>query len=300
MNNDGGMDLFVANDTVRNFLFMNRGSHFEQIGEQAGVAYSDDGRPRSGMGVDAADFNQDGWLDLFVANIDHEIYSLYRNNHDETFDDVSAENGIANATRLMSGWGLKFFDYDNDGNLDLFLANGNPDDLIESLHPGVTYQEPALLFHNSGSRLQDVSAQGGPFFAKRISARGLAIGDFDNDGAVDVLIAVNDDRPVLLRNKAGMGNHWLGLKLIGRKSNPDAIGARVIYQSGDLKRTLTKVGGGSYLSSHDPRLVLGLGTRAKIDWIEIHWPQPSGVVQRFTDLPVNRYVTVIEGDPKWK
>ena len=300
VNNDGRLDLFVANDTVRNFLFMNRGNRFEQIAEEAGVAYSDEGRPRSGMGVDAADFNQDGRMDLFVANIDHEAYSLYQNNGDETFDDVAAQNGIARATRLMSGWGLKFLDYDNDGNLDLFLANGNPDDLIESLHPGVTYREPPLLFHNTGTRLQDVSAQSGPFFREFMSARGLAVGDFNNDGAVDVLISVNDDRPVLLQNKVGTQNHWVGLKLVGRKSNPDAVGARITYTSGDLKRTLTKVGGGSYLSSHDPRVVLGLGSRTRIDWVDIHWPMPSGLVQRLTELPVDRYITVTEGDPRWK
>ncbi|HTM89217.1 MAG TPA: CRTAC1 family protein [Terriglobales bacterium] len=299
LNNDGRMDLFVANDTVRNFLFMNRGGKFEETGEEAGIAYSADGRPRSGMGVDAADFDQDGWMDLFVANIDHEMYSLYRNNRDGTFDDVAMQTGIAQATRLMSGWGLKFFDYDNDGNLDLFLANGNPDDLIESLHPGVSYREPCLLFHNTGKSFQNVTSQSGPFFTRPLSSRGLAIGDFNNDGAVDVLIAVNDDRPVLLRNKAGARNHWLGLRLIGKKSNPDAVGARISWQAGDLKRSTMKVAGGSYLSSHDPRVVLGLGTRAKIDWVEIKWPQPSGAIERFTDLPVDRYIALTEGTKKW-
>jgi len=299
LNSDGRMDLFVANDTVRNFLFMNRGGKFEETGEEAGIAYSADGRPRSGMGVDAADFDQDGWMDLFVANIDHEMYSLYRNNHDGTFDDVAMQTGIAQATRLMSGWGLKFFDYDNDGNLDLFLANGNPDDLIESLHPGVSYREPCLLFHNTGRSFQNVTSQSGPFFTRPLSSRGLAIGDFNNDGAVDVLIAVNDDRPVLLRNKMGARNHWLGLRLIGKKSNPDAVGARISWQAGDLKRSTMKVAGGSYLSSHDPRVVLGLGARAKIDWLEIKWPQPSGAIERFTDLPVDRYITLTEGTKKW-
>lgn len=238
-------------------------------------------------------------MDLFVANIDHEMYSLYRNNRDGTFDDVAMQTGIAQATRLMSGWGLKFFDYDNDGNLDLFLANGNPDDLIESLHPGVSYREPCLLFHNTGKSFQNVTSQSGPFFTRPLSSRGLAIGDFNNDGAVDVLIAVNDDRPVLLRNKAGARNHWLGLRLIGKKSNPDAVGARISWQAGDLKRSTMKVAGGSYLSSHDPRVVLGLGTRAKIDWVEIKWPQPSGAIERFTDLPVDRYIALTEGTKKW-
>lgn len=301
LNNDGRMDLFVSNDTVPNFLFMNRGNgKFEEVGAPAGVAYSVEGRPRSGMGVDSADFNEDGWMDLFVANIDREMYSVYENNHNETFDDLGGQTGIAAATRLMSGWGLKFFDYDNDGNLDLFLANGNPDDLIESLHPGVSYRESPLLFRSNGKTLQNVSKNSGPVFEKPLSARGLALGDFNNDGAVDVLISCNDGAPVLLRNQVGGQNHWLGINLVGKKSNPDAVGARVTYQAGDLKRGRMKVEGGSYLSSHDPRIVLGIGQRTKLDWLEVKWPQPSGVVQRFTDLPIDRYITIVEDNAKWK
>ncbi len=301
VNNDGRMDLFVANDTVANFLFVNRGDgRFDQIADQAGVAYSAEGRARSGMGVDAADFNEDGWMDLFVANIDGEMYSIYQNNRDETFDDMALPTGIAKATKLMSGWGLKFFDYDNDGNLDLFLANGNPDDLIEILHPGVTYREPLMLFHNNGKEFQNVSAQSGPVFARNVSARGMAIGDFDNDGALDVLVSVNDAAPLLLRNQVGSQNHWLGVNLVGKKSNPDGIGAHVTYQAADLKRTRVKVGGGSYLSSHDPRMVLGIGKRPKIDWLEVTWPQPSGAREHFTDLPIDRYITIVEGQGKWK
>jgi enediyne biosynthesis protein E4 len=301
LNNDGRMDLFVANDTVGNFLFMNRGSgRFEQTAEPAGVAYSAEGRPRSGMGVDSADFNQDGWMDLFVANIDMEQYAIYQNNHDGTYDDQAGPTGIGQATRLLSGWGLKFFDYDNDGELDLFLANGNPDDLIESLHLQVKYQEPLMLFHNTGKKFQNVSQQSGPVFSKPLSSRGLAIGDFNNDGAVDVLVSVNDDAPVLLRNNVGSQNHWLGLTLVGKKSNRDAVGARITYQAGDLKRSRMKVGGGSYLSSHDPRIVLGIGQRKKLDWVEVKWPLPSGAVERFTDLPIDRYTTIVEGEGKWK
>jgi hypothetical protein len=133
-----------------------------------------------------------------------------------------------------------------------------------------------------------------------LPARGLALGDFNNDGAIDVLITNNDEAPVLLRNEIGSHNHWLGLRLIGKKSNPDAIGARVTYQAGDLKRTRMKVGGGSYLSSHDPRVVLGVGKRPKLDWMEVKWPQPSGLVERFTNLPIDRYITVIEGSGKWE
>jgi hypothetical protein len=301
INNDGRMDLFVANDTVANFLFVNRGQgRFEEIGQQAGIAYSDSGRPRSGMGVDSADFNDDGWMDLFVANIDHEAYSLYLNNRDETFDDIATPSGIATATKLMSGWGLKFFDYDNDGNLDLIIANGHPDDLIENIYGNVKYREPLLLFHNSGKGLKNVSPQSGPLFSRPMPARGLAIGDFDNDGAVDVLISNNNEAPALLRNNVGSRNHWLGVKLVGKKANTDAIGARVSYQAGEINRSRMKVGGGSYLSSHDPRMVLGIGHRTKIDWLEIDWPQPSGLKQRVSDLPLDRYITIREGQAKWE
>jgi len=301
INNDGLVDLFVANDTVANFLFANRGNgKFDEIGEVSGVAYSAEGRPRSGMGVDAADFDQDGWIDLFVANIDHEMYSLYRNNHDETFDDQAGRTGIAKATRLMSGWGLKFFDFDNDGKLDLFLANGNPDDLIERLQPQVTYEEPPLLFRNTGKGFENVSQQAGPVFGQRLSARGLAVGDFNNDGSIDALISVNDGAPILLRNNSEPRNHWLGVRLIGTKSNPDAVGASVACQAQDLKLTRVRVGGGSYLSDHDPRMVLGIGGRTKIDWLEVKWPQPSGKTERLMDLPLDRYITIVEGQGKWK
>jgi hypothetical protein len=271
INNDGLMDLFVTNDTVANFLFVNRGKgKFEEIATAAGVAYS------------------------------NEMFAIYQNNHDETFDDMALPTGIGKATKFMSGWGLKFFDYDNDGNLDLFLANGNPDDLINSLHGEVTYEEPLILFHRTGKGFQDVSAASGPIFARKLCSRGLGIGDFDNDGAIDVLISVNNAAPLLLRNTAAMGNHWLGVRLIGKKCNPDAVGARVTYQAGDLKRGRMKVGGGSYLSSHDPRMVLGLEKREKLDWLEVKWPLPSGKVERFTNLPIDRYITIVEGEGKWK
>jgi len=301
INNDGRMDLFVANDTVANFLFANRGNgRFEEIGLQADVAYNAEGQARSGMGCDSADFNEDGWMDLFVANINEEIFSLYQNNRDETFEDKAMELGIGMATRSMSGWGLKFLDYDNDGNLDLFLANGHPDDLIEGVYSGVKYHEPLLLFQNNGTAFKNVSDQSGPVFAKSFSSRGLAIGDFNNDGAIDVLISVNDGAPVLLRNNSVGKNHWLGVRLIGKKSNPDAIGARITYRAGDLKRSRVKVGGGSFLSSHDPRIVLGTGKQSKIAWLEVRWPQPSGAVERFTDLPIDRYITIVEGTGKWQ
>ena len=300
INNDGWLDLFVANDTTANFLFANReGKRFEELGFTSGVAYGEGGKARSGMGVDSADFDQDGWMDLFVTDLNHELYAFYLNRHDESFEDVAGRTGVASVSKLMSGWGLKFFDYDNDGNLDLFIANGHPDDLIEKIYDSVTYREPLLLFHNTGKELKDISRESGPAFHRPLSARGLALGDFDNDGAVDVLISNNDDAPVLLKNNIAGKHHWLGLHLMGKKCNPDAIGARISWRAGDLQRSTMKVGGGSYLSSHDPRAVLGIGAREKCDWVEIHWPKPSTLVQRFNDVPVDRYISVVEGE-QWK
>jgi enediyne biosynthesis protein E4 len=296
INNDGLMDLFVANDTVANFLFVNKGNgKFEEAGIQTGVAYSQDGRPRSGMGVDSADFDDDGRQDLFVTNVDQEMYSLYHNNGDLTFDDLAGPLGLGRATRLMSGWGVKFFDYDNDGNIDLFVANGHPDDKIEEHSTHVTYREPLLLFHAEGSKLTNVSPNAGPAFANSLAARGMAIGDFDNDGAVDVLVAVNNGQPVLLKNNAVAGNHWLGVHLVGKTANPDAVGAQITWKAGDLVRKRLKVGGGSYLSAHDPRMVLAIGKRPRLERLQITWPQPSGRTETFTDLPIDRYITIVEG-----
>lgn len=301
INNDGQMDLFIGNDTVPNFLFVNRGKgRFEEIGALATVGYNPFGLARSGMGVDACDYDQDGWIDLFVSNIDHEMFSLYHNNRDETFTDVAPGLGIASGTMLLSGMGQKFFDYDNDGNLDLLLVNGHPELNVDKMVPGVTYAEPMMLYRNIGRGFEDVSRRSGPIFAKPIAGRGLAVGDFDNDGCVDALVAVNNGAPILLKNNAGRRNHWLGLRLIGRKCNIDAIGAKVSYHAGDLERHQFKVGGGSYLSYHDPRMVLGLGQRTKVDWLEVKWPLPSGKTERFTDVPIDRYITLIEGEGKWK
>ncbi len=301
INNDGRMDLFVANDTVQNFLFVNRGPglngrwNWDEIALQSGVGFSESGRPRSGMGVDAADLTGRGWQDLFVSNVDHEMFSVYENNKDETFRDVAQANGVAKSTRLLSGWGLKYFDYDNDGAVDLFLANGHPDDMIDAYSMQVKYKEPLLLFHRGDDhKLHDVSDQGGPAFHKYFAARGLAVGDFDNDGALDVLIGVNGGAPVLLKNNAAKGNNWLGLKLEGSQCNRDAIGAKIYWTAAGKKRFRLKNNGGSYLSSHDPREVLGVGPARKIDELEIHWPAPSKQVDKFTDLPVNRYVRVAE------
>ncbi|MCM3871465.1 MAG: CRTAC1 family protein [Pyrinomonadaceae bacterium] len=292
VNNDGLMDLFVANDTVANFLFLNKGKNkFEEVGLVSGVAYSDSGSPRSGMGVDAADFDGDGWQDLFVANIDQELFSLYQNQKDVTFLDNPGE--IAPATRLLSGWGSKFFDYDNDGDPDLILANGHPDDMIEVQSLKVKYKEPLLLFENVNGKYKNVSAISGAAFSKDFPARGLSVGDYDNDGDLDVLIINNGEAPILLRNEGGSRNNWLGLQLVSTRSNPGAVGAIISWEAGGVKHRRLKIGGGSFLSSHDPREILGLGKATKIDSVEIKWP--SGRVDKLTNPPINKYIKVVEG-----
>ena len=302
INNDGRMDLFVANDTVQDFLYVNRGPgphgawKWEEIALAAEVGFSDNGKARSGMGVDAADINGDGWQDLFVANVDQEMFSVYENNKDETFSDIAHVEGVAQATRLLSGWGLKYFDYDNDGAVDLILANGHPDDMIAEYSLQVTWKEPLLLFHQGGDgKLHNVSEQAGPVFAKRFNARGLTVGDFDNDGAVDVLVCVNGGAPLLLKNNAAKGNNWLGVKLEGITCNRDAIGAKIYWTAAGKKRARLKNNGGSYLSSHDPREVLGIGEAAKVDALEVHWPGPSKQTDKFTNLPRNTYIHIVEG-----
>jgi hypothetical protein len=228
---------------------------------------------------------------LFVANIDQEFFSLYRNGRELTFNDEPGE--IAPATQLLSGWGLKFFDYDNDGDPDLLLANGHPDDMVETKSARVKYKEPLLLFENTGKSFRNVSAQSGAVFARSYPARGMAVGDYDNDGDVDALVSNNGEPPLLLRNEGGNRNRWLGLQLVATKSNPAAVGAVITWQAGGVKRSRLKTAGGSYLASHDPREVLGLGAASKVDAIEIRWP--SGVVDKLSNVPAGSYLRVVEG-----
>ena len=296
INKDGRLDLFVANDTVENFLFANRANgKFEDIGIGSMVAFGSDGNVRSGMGVDAADINNDGLEDLIVSNLNNEMFSLYRNTGFGVFDDLSFGSELGRATYPLSGWGLKFFDFDNDGEMDLFFANGHPDDMVSDRTPLVKYREPLLLFQQQKRQFRNISAQAGPAFQRDFAARGLAVGDYNNDGRIDVLIGMNGGAPLLLKNNAGQGNNWVGVKLRGVKANRDGVGARITWSADGLKRTRLKTAGGSYLSAHDPRDVLGLGRSGKLDWIEVQWPQPSNRTDRFSSITLNRYHTLTEG-----
>ena len=191
---------------------------------------------------------------------------------------------------------MKFFDFDNDGETDLFLANGHPDDMVSERTPSVKYREPLLLFAQKDKVFRNISGQAGPVFSREFSARGLATGDYNNDGRVDVLVGINGGPPLLLRNNASSGNHWVGVKLRGVKSNRDGVGAKITWSALGHQRSRLKTAGGSYLSAHDPREVLGLGGAGKLDWIDVQWPQPSNRRERFSGMRIDQYVTLTEGE----
>ena len=219
------------------------------------VALSTDGWPRSGMGVDAADIDGDGWQDLFVSNLDKEMFALYRNTGHGDVRRSFVRRRNRQGTYYLSGWGLKFFDFDNDGTLDLILANGHPDDLVAERSAKVRYREPMLLFQQKDGQFRNVSAQAGPVFQGEYSARGLAIGDYDNDGRADVLVGVNGGAPLLLRNDAVPGNHWLGVRLRGVKANRDGVGAQITWEAGGVDE----------VAAQDGRRQLPVGPRSARD-----------------------------------
>ncbi len=290
VNGDGLMDLFVANDSVANFLFLNKGHGiFEEIGLESGVAYSADGTARSGMGVDAGDFNNDGRQDLFVSNFNHERFSLYRNLGNLEFADDAGSTGIGTSTQMYSGWGVKFYDFDLDGDLDLIVCSGHPDDLIEKVSDTLTYREPLLLFHNEDGKFVGMGGRAGEAFTKSYAARGLAVGDLFNRGLPDVIVTISGGSPLVLKH-TGTTNHWLGLNLKGLST-----GATIAWSAGGRKRSRLKTAGGSYLSASDPRDLLGIGVEQKVDWLEVRWPKPSTRVDRFENVAAGRYYNLRAG-----
>ena len=294
-NNDGWPDIAIANDSWPNFLFINKhNGTFEDVSLVSGLAASEDGRYEAGMGIDAADVDGDGWMDVYITHLDFELNRLYRNSQDGSFTDETFRSGIGNKAVLMSGVAMKFLDYDNDGWNDILQANGSMLDNVALYHAEVSYKEPLLMFHNLGKgQFEKVSESLGPDFMRPIVGRGLATADYDNDGDLDIVTNNRGDYPSLLRNDCGNANHWLTVQLIGTKSNRDGTGASLKLTSEGFVHVEQSKGGGSYMSASDPRIHFGLGKRTKIESLEITWP--SGQIDRLTNLSPDQIVAVKEG-----
>jgi len=290
---DGHIDIFIANDSMAEFLYHNKGDGtFEEVALVSGVAVDGEGHTYAGMGVDFADYNNDGKPDLVVTDLANQMYALYRNNGDGTFTYDSYPSGIGRMTMTHSGWGIRFLDYDNDGWKDLLITQGHDLDTIELTFPNLRYREPMLLARNTGKGFVDVSANAGAVFHQAWVGRGLAIGDIDNDGRLDAVVTTNDGPAYILHNETSTQNHWLTLKLVGHKSNRDAIGAevKVVTKIGAQFATVTTAS--SYLSSSDKRIHFGLGAETVAETIEIHWP--SGTVQTLKAVPGDQIVQIDE------
>ena len=290
---DGHIDLFVANDSMVEFLYRNKGDGtFEEVGLLSEVAVDGDGRTYAGMGVDFADYNNDGWPDLVVTDLANQRYALYLNSHDSTFSYASFTSGVARATMTHSGWGVRFLDYDNDGWKDLLIAQGHDLDTVELSYPNLHYREPMLLLRNTGKEFVDVSAASGSVFSQPWLSRGMAIGDIDNDGRLDAVVTTNDGPIHILHNETPTQNHWLLVKLVGHKSNRDAIGAEVKLVTAKGPQFATVSTAGSYLSSSDKRVHFGLGSESAAQSIEIRWP--SGITQTLKNIHADQILTVDE------
>jgi len=295
LNNDGWTDIAIANDSWPNFLFFNKhDGTFEDASFVSGMAASEDGRYEAGMGIDAADVDRDGWMDIYITHLDFELNRLYRNNHNGSFDDYTFPSGIGNKAMGMSGVSMKFMDYDNDGWPDILQANGAMLDNVHLYHSEVSYKEPLLMFRNLGKgQFDKVSDLLGPDFVRPIAGRGLATADFDNDGDVDIAVNVRGDYPVILRNDGGNANHWLEVLLVGTRSNRDGNGASLKLTTEGFVEVEQLKGGMGYMSASDPRIHFGLGKRSRIESLVITWP--SGQVDKLTDLPLDKIIAVKEG-----
>lgn len=296
VNDDGWPDLFVARDASPNLLLINkRDGTFEDAGLDAEVAYDSNGMAKSGMGVDAGDINGDGVPDFVVTNFNDQYHSLFLGSAKFPYVDRTIASHLAEYSKLYVGWGTKFIDYDNDGNLDLVIANGHINQVIEGTREDVKYREPPLLLHNEGNAtFHNMRQQAGSVFNSAYSARGLAVGDFDNDGAPDVVFTTLNGAPVLLRNNVGQENDWIGFELQGTKSNRDAIGAKISVFDGKHRAVRWITGGSSYLSSNDKRVLVGLGhlPAGTTVSVEIRWP--NGGLQKLSGLEVRRYHRIKE------
>ena len=299
--NDGLMDIFVANDSVRQSLYHNQGNGtFEDIAVSSGAGYDENGKTYAGMGIDVGDYDNDGYADVFITTLSNETYALYHNDHDLSFTYTTNSAGVGQITLLYSGWGARFIDADNDGWRDLFVAQSHVLDTIEKTNPYLKYKQPPLLMLNTGKGFVNVSATAGPVFSNALAGRGAAFGDLNNDGKVDAVIATLNGGAVVLRNegaKQGPQNHWLGVSLIGWKSNRNGIGARLTVTDGAGRKQIFDVNtSGSYLAANDPRVIVGLGANASARKIEVSWP--SGIIQVVNQPQVDRYLVINEADAK--
>ena len=289
--NDGWTDVFVANDNARQFLFRNKGDGtFEDVALLAGVGYDENGKSFSGMGVDAADYDNDGLVDVFVTALSNETYPLFRNNGDMTFAYATSSAGVGLVTIPYSGWGARFADFDDDGLRDIFVAQGHVLDTIDKTTGFLAYKQTPLLMRNTGKVFVNISASAG--LARALAARGAAFGDIDNDGDTDVVLAQTDGPAVVLRNN-GTKNHWLGLALAGAGGNRQGLGARVtVTDASGARQVFDVTAAGSYLSSNDPRLIVGLGGKAAVRSVEVRWP--DGSRQTLSSPQSDAYQTVRE------
>ena len=293
-NSDGEIDIYVANDDTPNYLYYNNGdSTFTEMGLLAGCAYSFNGVAQAGMGVDAGDYNGDGFQDIFVTNLSYETNALYQNNGDGTFSDVIYGAHLGEESFLSVGFGTRFFDYDNDGYLDIFIPNGHIIDNIAQVTDTLTYAQRNQLFHNNGDgTFTEVSSNSGTYFQRESVSRGAIFGDYDNDGDIDIVTTQVNQPAELLRNEGGNLHNWLRVKLVGVITNRDGIGARLTLTAGSQSWVQEARAGSSILCSNDPRCFFGLGDFAVVNRLEILWP--SGILQILKNLAPNQEIVVIE------
>jgi enediyne biosynthesis protein E4 len=293
-NGDGWPDLFVSNDTQPNKLYRNnRNGTFTEEGVAAGVAFGEDGAARGAMGVDSADYGRSGRPDLLVGNFSNQMLGLYHNEGAGLFMDEAPSSVVGRASLLTLTFGAFFFDYDLDGYPDIFAANGHIEEQIGRVQPKVQYKEPPLLFHNLGKgQFENATSRMGAAFNRPVVARGAAYADYDHDGDLDILVTTNDGPAYLFRNDGGNRNNWINIRLVGRKSNRDGIGAVVRVASKSGKQWNTVHSGSSYCSQSDLALTFGLGADPAVESIEIEWP--SGEKQKLGAVPANLFLTIDE------
>ncbi len=295
LDNDGDTDIYIANDVTENFLWQNQGDGtFSQEALFAGVAYDVHGHEQGSMGCDIGDYDGDGWFDIIVTSYQGQPNTLYHNLRDGSFEDVTIQAGVLPGSMMYVSWSCFFFDYDNDTDMDLFIANGHLQDNIEKIEPHTKYLEPNQLFRNNGDgTFTDISAEAGPGFQVELSTRGGAMGDMDNDGDLDIVLSNSRREPTILENVLNNGNHWINIKLKGTKSNRDGIGSRVEVKAAGKIQVNEVRAGSSYQSHYDLRLHFGLGKAERIESITVYWP--SGQVDTLEAVPADRFILIEEG-----